>query len=136
MEEGGIGSETDQDPSVLAVPAINWTRYVGVKSVEYVNIGHAPRIAAEEQNDWNLEQAVHVTEKKFSTDLQLLMTKTTNDPNLLKTLVSLERQQHEMIPEEDQTHRRKLLSRFGLVSMEDRITVPKKPPNDSNQPST
>ena len=51
MEEGEIDSETDQDPSVLEVPAINWARYVGVKSVQYVKMGHAPRIAAEEKND-------------------------------------------------------------------------------------
>ena len=84
MEEGEIDSETDQVPSVLGAPAINWARYVGVKSVEYVKMGHAPRISAEEKNDWNLEQAVRETEKNFSTDLQLLMNETTNDPNLLK----------------------------------------------------
>ena len=49
MEEGEIDSETDQDASVLEVPAINWARYVGVKSVQYVKMGHAPRIAAEEK---------------------------------------------------------------------------------------
>ena len=72
-----------------------------------------------------VEQAVRETEKNFSTDLQLLMTETTNDPSLLKTLVCLERQQHEMIPDEYQMVRRKLSSRFGLVFMEDRIIVPK-----------
>ena len=51
MEEGGIESETDQDPSVLEVPAINWARYVGVKSVQYVKMGHAPKIAAMEENN-------------------------------------------------------------------------------------
>ena len=65
------------------------------------------------------------TEKNFSTDLQLLMTETTNDPTLLKTLVSLELQQHELIPEEYQMHKRKLSSRFGLVFIEDKIIVPK-----------
>ena len=125
MEEGEIDSETDQDPSVLGDPAINWARYVGVKSVQYVKWGHAPRIAAEEQNDWNLEQAVRETEKNFSTGLQLIMTETTNDPSLLKTLVCLERQQQEMIPDEYQMVRRELSSRFGLVFMEDRIIVSK-----------
>ena len=125
MEEGEIDSETNQDPSVLEVPAINWARYVGVKSVQYVKMGHGQRIAAEEQNNWNLEQAVRETEKNFSTDLQLLMTETPNDPNLPKTLVCLERQEHEMIPDEYQTHRRKLSSRFGLVFVEDRIILPK-----------
>ena len=47
MEEGEIDSETDQDPSVLEVPAINWARYVGVKSVQYVKLGHARKIIAE-----------------------------------------------------------------------------------------
>ena len=125
MEEGEIDTDTDQDPSILEVPAINWARYVGVKSVQCVKMGHAPKIAAEEQNDWNLEQAVRETEKIFSTNLQLLMTETTNDASLLKTLVCLERQQHELIPEEYLPVRRKLSSRFDLVFMEDKIVVPK-----------
>ena len=123
MEEGEI--ESDQDPSILEVPAWNWARYVGVKSVQYVKMGHALKIAALDENTWDLEQAVQETEKNFSTDLQLLMTETTNDPTLLKTLVSLERQQHELIPEEYQMHKRKLSSRFGLVFIEDKIIVPK-----------
>ena len=125
MEEGEIESETDQDPSILEVPAWNWARYVGVKSVQYVKKWHAPKVAALDENTWDLEQAVRETEKNFSTDLQLLMTETTNDPTLLKTLVSLERQQHELIPEEYQMHKRKLSSRFGLVFIEDKIIVPK-----------
>ena len=126
MEEGEIDSETDQDPSVLEVPAINWARYVGVKSVQYVKMGHAPKIVSEENKNWDLEQAVRETEKNFSTDLQLLMTETTNDLNLVKTLVCLERQQHDFIPEEYQPHKKKLSSRFGLVFIEDKIIVPKK----------
>ena len=39
VEEGEIDSETDQDPSILEVPAINWARYVRVKSVQYVKKG-------------------------------------------------------------------------------------------------
>ena len=125
MEEGEIESETDQDPSILEVPAWKWARYVGVKSVQYVKMGHAPKEAALDENNWDLEQTVQETEKNFSTDLQLLMTETTNDPTLLKTLVSLERQQHELIPEDYQMHKRKLSSRFGLVFIEDKIIVPK-----------
>ena len=75
--------------------------------------------------NWDLEQAVRETEKNFSTDLQLLMTETTNDPNLLKTLVCLERQQHDVIPEEYLAHKKKLSSRFGLVFEEDKILVTK-----------
>ena len=126
MEEGDIDSETDQDPSILEVPAWNWAKYVGVKSVQYVKLGHAPKIAAQEENSWDLEQAVRETEKNFSTDLQLLMTETTNDPTLLKTLVCLERQQHELIPDENQTHKRKLSSRFGLVFIEDKKSSSRK----------
>ena len=40
MEEGEIESETDQNPSILEVPAINWARYVGVKSEKYVKMQH------------------------------------------------------------------------------------------------
>ena len=125
MVEGEINTNTDQDPSTLEVSAIKWARYVEVKSVQYVKMGHAPKIAAEELNDWNLEQTVQETEKNYSTDLQLLMTETTNDKSLLKTLVCLERQQHELTPEEYLSYRRKLSSRFGLVFMEDKIVVPK-----------
>ena len=106
MEEGEIDSETDQDPSILEVPSWNWVKYVGIKSVQYVKMGHAPKVAAQEENHWDLEQAVRETGKNFSTDLQLLMTKTTTDPTLLKTLVCLERQQHELIPDEYQTHKK------------------------------
>ena len=63
MEEGEIESETDQDPSILEVPAWNWARYVGVKSVQYVKMGHAPKVAAVDKNTWDLEQAVRETEK-------------------------------------------------------------------------
>ena len=110
MEEGELDSESDQDPSILEVPAINWAKYAGVKSVQYIKMGHAPRTTAEEQNDWDLGNAVRESEKNFSTDLQLLMTETTNDPTLLKTLVCLERQQQDNIPEEYQQCRRKLSS--------------------------
>ena len=39
MEEGEIDSGTDQDPSVLEVPATNWARYFGFKSVQYCKNG-------------------------------------------------------------------------------------------------
>ena len=125
MQEGEIESETDQNPSILEVPARYWARYVGVKSVQYVKMGHAPKIAAQEENNWDLAQAVRETERHFSTDLQLLMKETTNDPTLLKTLVCLERQQHDQIPDEYLPHKKRLSSRFGLVFIEDKIIVPK-----------
>ena len=125
MEEGEIGSGSEQDPSVPEVPAINWAKYVGVKSVQYIKMGHAPRVDAIERNNWDLGNAVRETEKQFATDLQLLMTETTNDPSLLKTLVCLERQQHDNIPEEYSIYKKKLSSRYGLVFFEDKIIVPK-----------
>ena len=86
-------------------------------------MGHAPKLEAQEDHNWDLEQAVRETEKNFSTDLQLLMAETTNDPTLLKTFVCLERQ-HDLIPDEYQSNQ-KLSSRFGLVFIEDKFIVPK-----------
>ena len=39
MEEGEIDSESDQDPSILEVPAKNWAKYAGVQSVQYIKMG-------------------------------------------------------------------------------------------------
>ena len=125
MEEGEIESESEHDPSVLEVPAINWAKYVGVKRVQYIKMGHAPKVDAIKQNNWDLGNAVRETEKQLATDLQLLMTETTNDPSLLKTLVCLERQQHDNIPKEYFIYKKKLSSRYGLVFYEDKIIVPK-----------
>ena len=119
-----IGSETDQDPSVLEVSAINWANFVGIKSVQYIKMDHAPKVDAE-INDWDLGNAVRETEKQFSTDLQLLMTETTNDPSLLKRLVCLERQQDKNMPKEYLLYKKKLSTRYGMVFYEDRIIVPK-----------
>ena len=57
--------------------------------------------------------------------MQLLLRKTTNNPNLSTTLVCLERQQHQMIPEEYQAHKKKLSSLFRLAIIENKIIVPK-----------
>ena len=125
MEEGEIGSVSEQDQSVLEVPAIDWAKYVGVKSVQYIKTGHAPKMDAIEQNNWDLGNAVRETEKHFATDLQLLMTETTNDPSLLKTLEFLERQQHDDIPEEYSIYKKKLSSRHGLGFYEDKLSCRK-----------
>ena len=69
MGEGEIDSEADQDPSVLEVPAVNWAKYIGVKSVQYIKIRHAPKVDAEETNDWDLGNALRETGKHFSTNL-------------------------------------------------------------------
>ena len=86
MEEGEIGSKADHDLSVLEVPAVDWAKYVGVESVQSIKMGHAPKVDAEEANDWDLGNDVRETEKHFATDLKKVMMETTNDPSLLKTL--------------------------------------------------
>ena len=63
--------------------------------------------------------------KEYATNLQLVMTETTNDSSLLKTLVCLERQQHDNIPEEYSIYKKKLSSKYGLVFYEDKFIVPK-----------
>ena len=83
----------------------------------------APKVNTEEQNHWDLGNTVRETEKNFSTDLQLLMTATINDPLLLKTLVCLERQQQDNTTEEYIIYRKKLSTRYGLVFYGDRIIV-------------
>ena len=124
MEEGEISSDSEMAPSVLEVPTINWAHYLGVKSVQYIKMGHAPRIQALEPNNWDHENTVRETEKKFATDLQLLMTETTNDPKLLETLVCLERKQYDSISEEYNQYKRKLSTRYVVVFFEEKIIVP------------
>ena len=124
MEEEEISSDSELAPSVLEVPIINWTNYIGIKNVQYIKMGHAPRVQALEQNSCDLAQTVCETEKEFATDLQLLMPETTNDPKLLKTLVCLERQQYDNIPDEYNLYKKKLSTRYGLVFFEDKIIVP------------
>ena len=72
MEEREIESDTDQVPSVPEVPAVNWAKYVVVKSTQYKKMGHAPMVKAEEPNDWVLRNVVRETQKNSSTDPNLL----------------------------------------------------------------
>ena len=64
MEEGEINSELDQEPAVLELPAVNLAGYVGVMKVQYVKMGHALNLSAQEENNWDLEKAVREIEKK------------------------------------------------------------------------
>ena len=45
--------------------------------------------------------------------------------SLLKTLICLERQQQEIMPEDKLLYKKRLSTRYGLVFYEDRIIVPK-----------
>ena len=118
-------SSEEEAPSELGVPAINWTKYAGCKTVRYIKMGNAPIVKSPDGQDWKVDQTVRDVEKNFSTDLHLLTKETCNDPTLLKTLVCLERQQPEEIPEDYKIFKNKLSTRFGLVFFEDNIVVPK-----------
>ena len=124
MEEGEISSDSELALSVLVLPTINWANYLGVKSEQNITMGHSPRIQAMKTNNWDHKDTVRETGKEFATDLPILMTETTNDPKLLKTLVCLERKQYDNIPEEYNGYKRKLSTRYGLVFFEEKIIVP------------
>ena len=64
------------------------------------------------------------------------MTETTNDPNLLKTSICLERKKHELIQDEYQLHERKIgkLVRSGLFRGQSHR--PKELPNNHHQRAT
>ena len=81
-------------------PGSKLAKKVGVKSVQYIQMGNAPEVDTKEPNDWDLRNAVWKTGKQFATYLLLPMTETKNDPSLLKTLVCLERQQQKNMPDE------------------------------------
>ena len=75
------------------------------------------------------------TERNFYTDLQLLMTETTNDASLLKTLVCLERQQHELIPEEYLSYR-KIVEQIRSLIHGGQNCGPEKSTHHGHQPAT
>ena len=84
--------------NTIAVPAINFKRYLGATGVRYINMGKASKIQT--NSDWDLEETVRQVEQKFATDLKTIAGETTNDEKLLKTLVCIERKTMEQIPEE------------------------------------
>ena len=73
-------------------------------------------------------------QKEIATDLLLPMTETTNDSELLKTPVCLERQQYENIPDEYSQCKRKLKIRTGILWREN--NRPLKPMNNRYHPIT
>ena len=77
------------------------------------------------ENKWNLQEIIRQAEQKLTTDLKTIATKTTNDENLLKTLVCLERRTLEQIPHEYKPYHKQLSTRFGVVFYDDRIMIPK-----------
>ena len=89
-----MSSDSDQ---TIAVPAINFERYLGAISVRYIEMGTSSKVQYEDK--WDLEETVRQAEQKFSTDLRTIADETTNDEKLQKTLVCLERRNFEQIPE-------------------------------------
>ena len=83
--------ETKSTSSVesLGVPAINFRRYPGTIGVSYIQMGQASHI--QNENKWDLEETISQREQIFTTDLKTLAIETTNDENLLNTLLCLER---------------------------------------------
>ena len=115
-----MSSDSDQ---TIAVPAINFKRYLGTTGVRYIQMGKASKIQSSE--DWDLEETVRQVEQKFATDLKTIAGETTNDEKLLKTLVCLERRTYEQRPEEYREYKKNLSTRFGVVFYDDKIIIPK-----------
>ena len=86
-------------------------------------MGHASHI--QNKNKWDLEETIRQTEQKFTTDLEIIATETTNDKNLLRTLVCLERRTLEQIPDEYKPYQKQLSTIFGVVFYDNRIIIPK-----------
>ena len=87
--------------------------------------GHALKIAARRQQLGSGTGFKRNREKFFNEPAITNDRDFTIDPTSLKTLVCLERQQHDLIPDEYQPHKKKLSNRFGLVFIQDKIIVPK-----------
>ena len=118
--------ETESTSSVdsFDVPAVNFKRYLGTTGVRYIQNGQASHIQGE--NKWDLEETIRQAEQKFNTDLKTTATETTDDENLLKTLLlCLERRTLEQITDEYKPYHKHLSTRFGVVFYDDRIIIPK-----------
>ena len=107
----------------FGVPAINFKRCLGATGVRYIQMGQASHV--QDNNTWDLEETIRQAEQKFTSDLKIIATETTNDGKLLKTSVCLERRSIDQIPEEYRQYQKQLSIRFGVVFFEDRIIIPK-----------
>ena len=115
-----MSSDSEQ---TIAVPAINFKRYLGATSVRYIQMGTASKVQYEDK--WDLEETVRQVEQKFSTNLRTIADETSNDEKLLKTLVCLERRNFEQILEEYRQYKNNLSTRFEIVFFDDKIIIPK-----------
>ena len=85
MKEGDSSSDSELAPALMAKPTSDLANYIGVKSVQYIKMGHSPTYKPSTPNKWDHEITKRETVKEFATDLQLPMT--TKRPKLIKTLV-------------------------------------------------
>ena len=115
-----MSSDSDQ---TIAVPAINFKRYLGATSGRYIQMGTASKVQYNEE--WDLEETIRQAEQKFSTDLRTIADETTNDEKLIKTLVCLERRSYEQIPDEYKERHKNMSTRFGVVFYNDKIVIPR-----------
>ena len=125
MEVGEIGLETDQDPSVLEVPAVNWAKLVGVKRVQYIKMGHAPKVDAEEPNDWDLGNAVKNGEAirhrpAIADDEHNKRPKSPQNARLARETTARQNARRIL-----SLYKKKLSTRYGLIFYEDRKIVAK-----------
>ena len=60
LEEGEITSEeeTNEEPSILEVPAIKWAKCAGCKNVQYIQLGHEPKTAPRNVEEYNSARTV------------------------------------------------------------------------------
>ena len=92
--EAGPTSSND----AIDVPANYCKQISGSTGVRYIQMGHESHIHTDKT--WNLEETIRQAEQKFTTDLETITTKTTDDENLLKILVSWEKNRLDQTAEE------------------------------------
>ena len=123
MEEGKIESETDQDPSILEVLAINWARCRCQKRAIRLN-GTRLESCSTRGKQLGPSTSRKRNRTKFINGFAAANERNHKRPDIAEN-TSLERQQRDQIPDEYLPHEKRLSRRFGLVFIKDKIIVPK-----------
>ena len=119
--------------NTIAVPVINFKRYLGATSVRYINMGKASKVQT--NMDWDLEETIHQVEQNFATDLKTIAGEKTDDEKLLKTLVCIEIKTIELIPEKNKGYTKHLSRRFGVVFYDDKKINPASIEKNNSHPT-
>ena len=119
VETESMSSDSD---NTIAVPAINFNRYLGATGVRYINRGQVSKVQDDPQ--WDLKETVRQVDQKFATDLKTITRENRNDVKLLKTLICLERQAPEQVRAEYKEHHKYLSTSSGIVFYDDKIVFP------------